>query len=161
MRNPKSKIIQLCLFVLTVALSMSSCSRKTIYSHYEHTPIDGWGWGQSDTLYFSVAPVREGGVFAEQIGIRMNTAYPFMGLSLVVRQKTKLSGVSRKDTVTVKVTDEDGNYLGRGFSLYEHLQPLPDIKLEDDDSLSICVWHFMRRENLRGISDVGITLTRR
>ena len=68
------------LLFFTVALVTASCNRKTIYSHYEHTPLDGWE--KNDTLVFSVPPVKHDGVYREMIGLRTSSAYPFMGLTL-------------------------------------------------------------------------------
>jgi hypothetical protein len=36
--------------------------------------------------------------------------------------------------------------------------PLPDISLNEGDSLSVTIHHIMSRETLTGISDVGLLL---
>ena len=54
--NRKRNILML---MITVALALAGCNRKTIYSHYEHTPIGGWE--KVDHLSFTLSPVPESG----------------------------------------------------------------------------------------------------
>lgn len=160
MRNLRSDNLLLYAICLTVALALGSCNRKAVYSHYEHTHIDGWGWERSDTLTFSVPPLGEGGLFSEELGLRTTTRYPFTSLTLIVSQRVFPSGLFRNDTVTVRLTDDIGNRLGDGMNLYQHTCTLPVIQLNEHDSLSITVSHYMKRESLPGISDIGLTVKR-
>ena len=145
---------------LTVALIMSSCNRKAIYSHYEHTDIYN-GWERGDTLEFLVPKVGEEGTYSEELGLRTTMTYPFTSLTMIVSQQALPSGFSRNDTVTMELTDEEGNRLGDGITLYQNVYALPDIHLSEQDSLRIVVLHNMKRESLPGISDVGMTIRRK
>ena len=78
-----SKLWMLTL-VVAVAASFVACDRKTIYVHYEHTPITGWD--KSDVLYYDVPAIKEEGDYKEDIGLRVVNTYPFQGLSLVIKQ---------------------------------------------------------------------------
>jgi gliding motility-associated lipoprotein GldH len=147
------------LILLTVALALASCNRKTIYSHYEHTPLDGWE--KNDTLVFSVPPVRHDGVYREMIGLRTSSAYPFMGLTLVVEQEVWPSGLTRSDTLWCRLVDSDGNIQGEGISNSQYNFQLLNLRLNSSDSLRVTVRHNMKREILPGISDIGLTLTKK
>lgn len=139
---------------------MSSCNRKTIYSHYEHTDISN-GWERGDVLEFMLPKVGEEGTYSEELGLRTTMDYPFTSVTLIVSQQALPSGFSRNDTVTVALTDGEGNRLGDGITLYQNVYALPDVQLSEQDSLRIVVQHYMKRESLPGISDVGITIKRK
>ena len=65
----------LTILILAVAVVLTGCDRKRIYSHYEHVPQGGWD--KTDTLFFEVPPVKEAGTYQEEIGIRTDLDYPF------------------------------------------------------------------------------------
>lgn len=153
--NQRSKLFVL---LITVALTLVGCNRNTIYSHYEHTPINGWE--RVDRLSFDLASVTVGGNYHEEIGLRINKDYPFKGLTLIVEQQVFPSGVSRSDTLTCKLIDDKGIILGEGVSFYQYHFHLCDMPLAKGDSLHVQIRHHMRREILSGISDVGVTLTK-
>ena len=130
-----------CLGLLCVA-----CQQKTVYNHYEHTPLSGWE--------------RNDGQYREEIGLRISGAYPFMGLNLVVEQRVMPSGDTRRDTLNCTVIDDKGNAKGRGVSHYQYLFHLTTLSLHKDDRLYIAIRHDMKREILPGISDIGVKLSR-
>ncbi len=63
---------------------LSSCNRHTVYDHYSHTPIAGWE--KNDTLVFDIPKLTAGGMYQQFLGLRINGAYPFMNLYLIVEQ---------------------------------------------------------------------------
>jgi len=135
---------------------MVGCNRKIVYCHYEHTPVAGWD--KSDTLVFNVDSVPRGGVYSEKIGLRMYNTYPFKMLAVVVEQRAVPSGASRQDTLHMELVAENGDVLGRGINLLQYTFPLGEISLKQGDSLRIRVFHHMRRQLLRGIADVGVSV---
>lgn len=142
--------------LFAVALLVCGCNRKTIYSHYEHTPVEGWE--RVDGLSFDFSPVPYDGTFREDIGLRINSSYPFMGLTLIVEQQVYPMGVRRSDTLSCKLIDDDGTIQGEGISSFQYNFHLCNLKLEKGDSLHVHIRHNMKREILPGISDVGVTL---
>lgn len=142
--------------VLTVALAFAGCNRKTIYHHYEHTPIAGWD--KNDTLTFTVK-AKQRAVIQRDIELRISGDYPFQRLNLIVEQTTYPNGIRRRDTLNCDLIDPQGNILGQGVSLYQYRFHMTDISLNEDDSLCIDIRHNMKREILPGIADVGVCLT--
>jgi gliding motility-associated lipoprotein GldH len=136
---------------------MGSCNRKAIYSHYDHTDIRE-GWDRGDTLEYLIPKMGKEGMYSEEVGLRTTTAYPFTSLTMIVKQQAFPSGFSRSDTVTISLTDSVGNRLGNGIMLYQNNCQLPDVQLSGEDSLKILISHYMKRESLRGISDIGVTI---
>ncbi|MBR1688355.1 MAG: gliding motility lipoprotein GldH [Prevotella sp.] len=136
---------------------MAACNRKTVYDHYSHTPVAGWE--RNDTLSFDIKPMAAGGEYREEVGLRINDAYPFMGLSLVIEQTILPAHLIRSDTLNCKLIDEHGTVKGHGISTYQYNFHLTTLTLNEGDSLHIAVRHNMKREILPGISDIGIRLS--
>ena len=80
--------------------------------------------------------------------------------NIIVKQTTLPSGVSRTDTLSCTLADEDGNILGKGVNYYQHVFPLTNISLSEGESVVIAIRHNMIRETLPGIADVGIRLSK-
>lgn len=155
----KNSIKAMCILMLTVAMTLLSCNRKTVYDQYGHTPVTGWE--KNDTLSFHVRPMEQEGEYVEQLGLRINGAYPFMSLCLVVEQRVHPSGFTFRDTVNCRLTDNMGNIQGHGISYYQYQVPITSIHLAQGDSIDVFIRHNMKREILPGISDIGLKITRR
>lgn len=147
------------LSILTVAATLTSCNRKTVYDHYMHTPIVGWE--KNDTLSFYVSPMTESTTYTEELGLRVNGAYPFMDLCLVVEQRIIPSNIVLRDTVNCKLADDNGQMKGHGISFYQYNIPITELQLSEGDSIEVFIRHNMKREILPGISDVGIKLSKK
>ena len=143
------------LIVFTVALAFAGCNRKTIYHHYEHTPVAGWE--KNDTLTFTVK-AKERAVVQRDVELRISGDYPFRRLNLVIEQTTYPAGISRRDTLNCDLIDPQGNIHGQGLSLYQYRFHMTDISLNEGDSLCVNIRHNMKREVLPGIADVGLRL---
>ena len=141
--------------LLTVALALASCNRKTVYYHYEHAPVSGWE--KTDVLDFYI-PSVSAGTYREELGLRIDKSFPFMGLCLVIKQTILPSGYVHSDTLNCSLIDEEGNNKGPGLSYYQYNFHVNTLQLQDGDSLHITVKHNMKREIMPGISDVGIRL---
>lgn len=143
--------------ILTVAsVLLTACNRNTIYSHFEHTDIDGWA--KNDTLLYNIGYIYTGGVYDCNIGIRISNDYPFKSLTLIVRHTIWPSQENREDTICCKFIDDNGNISDKGLSLYQHKSELPAIRLNANDSITFSIRHYMRQEVIPGISDVGIEM---
>ena len=148
----------ICLgIMLAVAIGLASCDRNTIYYHYEHAPIAGWE--KNDSLSFDIPPVSAG-LYREELGLRIDSDYPFMGLSLVIKQTILPSGYEHSDTVNYNLFDRRGNTKGPGVSFYQFQFHFNTLQLRQGDSLHISVKHNMKREIMPGITDVGIRIDR-
>ena len=134
----------------------TACQRRTVYNHYEHTPLAGWE--KNDTLNFYVPPVGQDGLYREEVGLRISGDYPFMGLNLVIEQT--IAHHTRRDTLVCAVIDDHGNATGRGVSQYQYRFPLTTLHLNRGDALHVTIRHDMKREILPGIADIGLRLTR-
>ena len=140
--------------ILTVACGIASCDRLPIYCHYEPTPITGWE--KNDTICFDIPPVSEAGSYKEELGLRINEDYPFLGLCLIVQQTVLPSGYRHNDTLNCNLIDKRGNIRGTGINHYQYTFHVNTIRLQEGDSLHIAIKHNMKREIMPGVTDIGI-----
>lgn len=146
------------LLMICTAVALAACTPNKVYDHYDHTPI--WGWERNDTLVFNVPPVDAAGKYVSRMGMRINGAYPFMGLTVIVEQTVMPSRRTVVDTITCDLINADGTPRGRGVGYYQYSFPVTVEHLDEGDSLHVTIRHNMRREILPGISDVGFQLSR-
>ncbi|MCR4920000.1 MAG: gliding motility lipoprotein GldH [Prevotella sp.] len=137
---------------------LAACNNGILYSNY--VTMDGDGWDRQDTLHFITEPMEHAGRFAEEVGLRANSSFPFTTISIIVEQQALPSGLHRTDTISVSVTDKAGSVLGTGVSIYQYRTPLEPMKLLKGDTLRVAIRHNMVRLLLDGISDVGFTLSK-
>ncbi len=142
-------------FVLAVAVCIISCNRRNVYISYRHVPVSGWD--KNDTLTYDVSPLKAGR-YREVVGVRIDRSYPFMSLSLVVKQTILPSGYVHRDTLNCKLVDENGKFKGQGISFYQQTFHLNTIRLHEGDSLHINIKHNMKREVMNGVSDIGFRI---
>ena len=108
--------------VALVVVMMSACSIDTVYHRYSHTSVSGWE--KNDTLKFYVPRLRQGGVFAQQLDVRINGAYPFTAATLIVKQRIVPGNAVLTDTVNCTFSKPDGTRLTRGISYYQYSFPI-------------------------------------
>lgn len=147
----------LIISVFTVALAiMSSCDRKTVFNHYEHTPTNTWN--NEDTLLYNIKGIKEAGTYTREVCIRYNHNYPFTNLCLIIKQQILPAGIISTDTLHCQLTESDTSKHESGVAFKHNTFSLPPTELNENDSIIIKVYHDMRRKNLRGISDIGIKI---
>jgi len=140
-----------------VALVLAGCNQDTIFHHYEHTPLSGWE--RNDTLQFLIPTSSQRAVVKRDVEIRMAGDYPFQSINLIVEQTTLPARLFRRDTLNCSLVTAKGKIKGEGITLYQYRFALPDISLNEGDSLSVSIRHNMKREILPGIADIGLRLT--
>lgn len=148
-----------CLVSLALLGATAACDRKTVYDHYEHTPVAGWE--KNDTLTFGPIKIDQTGDYRECVGLRINGTFPFQSLCLVVEQRIYPQGTIYVDTMNCRVVNRDGSERGEGVSYYQFDFDGPERVLNAGDSIYVYVRHNMKREILPGVSDVGIRITKR
>ena len=105
MPNSKHTLLYISSLALLIML-LTACDKRTVYHHYEHTPLSGWE--RNDTLSFVVGPVGESGPYVEDLGLRIGNEYPFMSLNLIVDQEVSSTHEKRRDTLVCDLINEQG-----------------------------------------------------
>lgn len=145
--------------LLTVAATFVSCDRKTVFDNYQHALVTGWE--KNDTLIYGPIKIEQGGDYQEQVGLRINSAFPFQKLFLVVEHVKYPGEVHSLDTLNLKVANRDGIVSGEGISYYQYDFDMDDQTYNAGDSVYIYIRHNMKREILPGVADIGVRVTRR
>lgn len=147
------------IMVAMATVMLMACEDPRTYDHFEHT--DTTAWDTEDALSFDV-PRQWEGSYDVVLGLRSTLAYPYQNLSVVVETTVLPSHKEQCDTVNLTINDQEGRPAGQsGISISEIKQHVTTLTLQRSDSLHISVHHLMRRNSLPGISEVGITLSKR
>ena len=165
-RQRLRRLISAALWTLVV-VTFLACSGQKVYDSYCHTPLAGWE--KNDPVEYDVPPVKVAGDYAAEVGIRITDAFPFTALFLVVTEtvvpSNEVGTLSCETTTTHVLTcdfmNADGKDAGRGLSYHQFAYPLPSISLQEGDSLHVSIRHDMKREILTGVSDIGLTLSKK
>lgn len=139
-----------------IGLMTVSCHQKTLYSHYQHTSVEGWT--RSDTLTFILPRQQQSHEVERQLNVRINSDFPYIGVTLIVSQEHFPSRRVVTDTVNCRFSDHQGLKLARGISYFQYSFPLRSAYFHQGDSIVYHIRHDMKRDLLPGIADVGITL---
>lgn len=141
-------------------LSVACCMPQTMYHSYHHIANERWGRG--DTLSFHLAvddtlPAMYG-LF---LIVRNSTGYPYQNLPLSVTYNMPDTAVWRTDTLHFNVADSTGRWLGSGWgSLYQLSVLLKEAPVGHPARFTFKVVHLLGDEQLVGVSDVGIQLSK-
>ncbi len=149
----------ICLMILTAGLLSTACTPQQGYSRFEHIPSTDWE--KADTIDFLIPPVAESGTYQEALHLRINTSFPFQSLTVEVIETVYPENSRKRYVRNCPLIDKNGNIKGAGVSLFQYTYPLGDIQLNRGDSVRIAVTHCMAREIMNGVTDVGISLTKR
>lgn len=141
---------------------MVACHEHTVYHSFDAIPHSGWN--REDTLSFeitlndSVLPAT----FTAIAEIRNENNYPYRDLYLRISHNLQDSTVWETDTLHVCLTDERGNWRGKGWGgIYVSEFPLPKTcVISATGKRSVKVTHCMNDTLLQGIHDIGIRLQR-
>lgn len=147
--------------LLTICLLMqTACGRHE--AAYQYCDIQSEGWEPADTLHFRVDTLKQTADYLLSVGLRTTVTrpYPFRTVWLVVKTAWHNPSLQTCDTIECKLTNEDGEQLGDGVSLIQYNFPLRRLTLRAGQSGQILIHHFMQREQLEGITDVGIRMER-
>jgi len=137
------------------ALLLASCSQLPIYSHFEH--VGDEGWERTDTLHFQI-PLKEAGTYSLLLGLRTNSLYPYTQLTIISRQHLQTGTFSRVDTLTIDITDQEGNTKGEGLNIQTYNTQLPTLTVDSANTLDIKLLNGMHRSPMPGVIDLGITV---
>ena len=147
------------ILILAMAgfLMMAACDRSVVYNHYEH--VDNEGWERNDTMHFYVPPIKQAGTYHQQLMLRTNNQLPFLGISVIVEQDIYPVGRKLRKRIYCKLVEQNGHVIGSGISCYQYTFDVDSVQLNEGDSLHMYVMHYMKQENMKGISDVGILIS--
>lgn len=144
------------LAVMAVSVALPACDNNVVYDKFKPTPIEGWE--KNDTMIYAVKRLARGGVYRQEVGMRITREFPFTGISLIVERTVEPGHTVIVDTLNCRLYDDKGNIKGHGISRFQYGFVLSDMEMGKGDSLNVRIRHIMKREILPGITDIGFRL---
>lgn len=149
-----------CLFVTAVCLlcMLSGCDEQILYHSYLPTPQQGWE--KHDTLVFHTDTVRESAKYRFDVELRSTERCPYQSIWLIVERDFCHTTHHRCDTVECRLLDPETQRMGQGIHTYQYTVPLPPLYLDKGQAGEIRIRHYMHRETISGLRDIGIRIMR-
>ena len=125
------------LSALVVLAIFSSCAGDGCRS-VQYESVDEASWGAFEPLSFTLGPVPSAGPYDLRLLLRMSSAHPYPYKSLFVEGRQQWG------------TD--------GINLHQYDYAISSRHCRPADSVRIALRHLMRKEEIPGVSNVGIAL---
>lgn len=144
------------IVLLMASVLVVSCGRKYVTNTYCSISVNGWN--TQDTLTINIDTIRQSGNYDVSIAVRSTRFFPYQSLWLMTEMELAFPDGSFRDTLDCRITDEDGNFLGKGLTIHDNVYFLKTLFLKEGQYGKMRLYHIMRRDPLPGISDVGIII---
>lgn len=146
------------LFVIgTILFAFSSCQDDNLVRKYCHIPEREWN--RHDTCLFAIPEVPHTGTYDLKLGLRFGKQISKRNIILGVEQTLHNPEQTIRDTLTVQIRDEEGNFPEKGVNLIYTEQHILTLHLKKGQHGTISIHRFMLDPPLRDIADVGILIT--
>ncbi len=141
----------------TVLLVLSTgCDKRTLFHSYRHVPCQEWN--RTDTLTFTIDTIGRDALCRFELELRTTDSYPYRSLWVIVESQFTSPLFLRRDTVECRLMDSGYQHTGSGVHVYQYTTTLPPLPLHKGQTGRVSVRHFMSRERLPGIRDVGLCI---
>ena len=127
---------------------------------HSYQPIKENCWNRTDSITFNLPSLTTEEKCSVLIGLRVTNNYPYESLVMEVTQNYQNPISHRVDTIKYHLTDKSGDFTEKGINYFQYeTQGLP-LDLKKGQTGEIIIRHLMHREELPGIMDVGIHVSR-
>jgi len=150
---------QLPVFFSILLLLFTNCGHNVEFDQYE--TLSDETWSEDNTLNFEAVITDTSAVYNVFINVRNRNEYPMSNLFLFVNT-TAPSGNMRRDTVEIPMADVHGKWYGKSVAgIWQHSHLFKKhVKFPIPGEYQFEVTQAMRMEELPGIVDAGIRITR-
>lgn len=140
---------KIVVLILT-AISLIGCVQPSVYSDYRSVPV--MGWDQDSVLTYTWSIDDTASAYRILIDVRHTEFYPFQNLWFFINQ----------DTIEFYLADERGQWLGKKHNGYVEMPVLYEeaYKFDSIGEYTMTIQQGMRAERLRGVSDVGVIISK-
>ncbi|MCB9245150.1 MAG: gliding motility lipoprotein GldH [Flavobacteriales bacterium] len=145
--------------LLGISFLLSACMKDVVYE--KQYRFEDAIWTAGDTLWFDFE-IEDTTVYHDlKAALRIDTEYPFSNLYLLAR----IQGSQGQDITEMKgfeLADKTGKWKGKSYSgLISFELPLKErFVFQRSGSYKVYLIQYMRKDQLPGIHDVGIKLTK-
>ena len=149
-------LYQLTMVVIAVAF-LASCNNNTVYEKYQ--AVSDNGWNKDSLVVFNVQVDDTAQTHNLWVNIRNKVDYNYSNIWLFI-EIVQPGGKAVKDTFELVLSKPSGEWLGEGFGKMRTHQVMfrRNIYFPVKGVYQVKIQQGMREENLKGISDVGITV---
>jgi gliding motility-associated lipoprotein GldH len=155
MQNSKLKYL-LSLAALFVFIA---CSHEEIF--FEFHSIKNAHWDREDAAVFEVNIENTANRYDISLEVRSDDDYSFRNIWLFVDLKTP-GGSVRTDTINADLADIYGKWYGKGLSLHTLSIPYEtQFGFPSSGTYTYTVRQGMRENPLKGISDIGLKISKK
>jgi gliding motility-associated lipoprotein GldH len=153
----RNSTLQFAVFVVITFIIASGCNNGAFYNETVH--LKNSEWKATDTLFFSFESKDTLASYDFYFDIRNTTDYDMQNLYLFITAFYPGDTYSR-DTAECILAAPDGKWYGKGMGKHKDNRFLfrKGVKFRKAGNYVIAVNQAMRKEKLKGISDVGILL---
>jgi len=154
------------LFLVTLVMALVSCDDNRVFDEYKS--VSG-AWDKEDVMRFKVTAPDTTNTYNLFVNLRNNDNYKYSNLYLIVELDYP-NGKTVKDTLSYKMANPDGTFLGTGFTdvkenkLWYKGYDRP-FTFEESGEYVVNIEQAMRKngsikgiEQLEGITDVGFRI---
>jgi len=147
------------ILILTSFVTILSCNTNVVYT--DSLSMPGKKWELMNMASFRVPVTDTLNSNNVSFTIRTGSSYPFRNIYLFV-STTSPEGKSITDTLQYFLADEKGKWYGKGFGdIHELILPYKsNVYFPVSGTYLFTVRHGMRTEELTGVYDFGIRITR-
>ena len=150
---------RILLFLLLLNILLISCSKKELFSEFRS--FHDSEWSRQEIVRFEVPMQDTLSLFEVFLEIRSNNDYPFQNIWLFIDYQNP-EGKVRSDTLQAELADIYGKWYGKGISLYSYSFPYDlNARYPEPGTYVYTICQGMREEPLRGISDIGLRITKK
>jgi gliding motility-associated lipoprotein GldH len=140
-------------------LLLVSCSHNEIFFEYHSFKTDGWDRNDAAIYHININDTTN--LFDVSFEIRNQSDYPFRNIWLFVDFQMP-GGSVRTDTLGANLADVYGKWYGKGISLYSLTIPYEtSVRFPKKGTYTYAIRQGMRENPLKGISDIGLKLSKK
>jgi gliding motility-associated lipoprotein GldH len=140
-----------------ILLLISSCNSNVVFTDSVSMPGEEWNLDNITSFSTEITDtVSSNNIF---FNLRTGTSYPYRNIYLFV-STTSPAGKTITDTLQYMLSDEKGNWYGKGFGDVHELKLLfkPGVYFPAKGEYSFKIRHGMRSETLKGVYDIGLRI---
>ena len=143
--------------VIVTLISLASCNNNVFYSESAH--LEKGEWKTTDTLFYSFDSKDSLATYDFYFEIRNSTDYDLQNLYLFITAYYPGNTYSR-DTAECILAAPDGKWYGKGMGKHKDNRFLfrKGVRFRKPGNYIIAVNQAMRKDKLKGITDVGILI---
>ncbi|MCL1937569.1 MAG: gliding motility lipoprotein GldH [Candidatus Azobacteroides sp.] len=159
MEHRNTRKVSIGIFAGICFFLLSACRQNEMY--FEFRSLANAEWDKREVLRFEVPVNETASTYDVLLEVRNNNDYPFRNLWLFVDYQTP-DGKVRSDTIDVELADAYGKWYGKGIHLYTYTFPYEwNVQYPDTGIYIYAVRHGMRVNPLKGISDIGLRISKK